>query len=93
MPQPSNEPKQVIEGTVHSFDDGKGFGFIRRDGAGERDVYVHFSNIKGFSGHRQLFPGERVSFEVCDTGRGPSALNVHLLSERRSSTSDQEQTA
>ena len=73
MPQWSEE----LEGTVVFFDDGRGWGYIRRDdGAGAKDVFVHYSQIRGIRGRRQLFPGWRVSFELGDIGRGPMAFNV-----------------
>jgi CspA family cold shock protein len=66
------------EGTVKWFDDRKGYGFIeRKDG---KDVFVHFSNIQD-EGFKSLEEGEKVSFEVEETERGPQAVKVSRLSK------------
>ena len=61
-------------GTVKWFNDAKGFGFITPEN-GEKDCFVHFSSIQG-SGFRSLTEGERVEYEVVDSGKGPAAANV-----------------
>jgi cold shock protein len=63
----------MANGTVKWFNDHKGFGFIsQEDGS---DVFVHFSAISG-SGFKSLSEGDRVSFEVEQGTKGPSAKNV-----------------
>lgn len=64
-------------GTVRKFDDERGWGFIAD--SQHRDIFVHFTNIVGQSGHRTLNVGERVQFEVGDEGRGPCARNVSRM--------------
>lgn len=61
------------QGTVKWFNDRKGYGFIQR--ANQEDVFVHFSNIAG-DGFKSLQEGDRVSFEVQQSERGPQAVNV-----------------
>jgi CspA family cold shock protein len=61
------------EGIVKWFSDQKGFGFIERDG--DKDVFVHHSAISG-SGFKTLAEGDRVTFDVEQGAKGPSALNV-----------------
>jgi len=61
-------------GIVKWFDASKGFGFISpEDGA--KDVFVHHSAISG-DGYKTLAEGQRVSFEVQDSDKGPAAKNV-----------------
>ena len=60
-------------GTVKWFNAEKGYGFLTTD-AGE-DVFVHFSAIQ-IDGNKTLNEGQRVSFEVVPTDRGPQAENV-----------------
>jgi CspA family cold shock protein len=66
----------MAEGTVKWFNDAKGFGFIEQDGG--QDVFVHHSEIQT-DGFRSLAEGERVSFEVTDGQKGPSAKNVRKI--------------
>ncbi len=63
----------MINGTVKWFNDSKGYGFIEQeDGA---DVFVHHSAINA-SGFKSLKEGDRVSFDIEQGQKGPSATNV-----------------
>ena len=64
---------QRIQGKVKWFNESKGFGFIERSGG--KDVFVHFSAIRG-DGFKTLAEGEAVEFDLTDTPRGPQAENV-----------------
>lgn len=64
------------EGTVSWFNDGKGYGFIQREG--QKDVFVHFSAIKK-SGFRTLREGQKVSFTVVQGEKGLQAAEVEAL--------------
>ena len=65
----------MITGTVKWFNESKGFGFITPEDGG-KDVFVHFSAIQG-AGFRTLTEGQKVTFEVQDTPKGPAAANVN----------------
>lgn len=67
----------MASGTVKSFNDLSGHGFIVPDQAGA-DLWVHQRNIIG-DGHAGLSEGERVEFEPRQGGMGPEAINVHPL--------------
>ncbi len=67
----------TVEGTVKSFDVGKGFGFITQDGV-TKEVFVHQEAIMG-DGNRNLISGDRVSFEVTEGPKGPRANSVHKI--------------
>jgi CspA family cold shock protein len=63
----------MIDGTVKWFNDAKGFGFLSQEGG--PDVFVHHSEIRG-DGFKTLSEGDKVSFEVVDSPKGPRAANV-----------------
>ena len=62
-----------IVGTVKWFNNGKGYGFIAREGG--EDVFVHFSAIQG-DGYRSLEEGHKVEFTVETGPKGLQAANV-----------------
>ena len=64
------------EGKVKWFNDQKGFGFIEQDGG--KDLFVHYASITG-EGFKTLSEGQRVSFEVEETSKGPKAKNVQII--------------
>jgi uncharacterized membrane protein YsdA (DUF1294 family)/cold shock CspA family protein len=62
---------------VIKYDADRGFGFIRPDGApagSNRDIFVHVSEVEG---RKNLHPGQRVSYRVMQTEKGPAAVAVH----------------
>lgn len=63
-------------GVVKWFDEEKKYGFIRSD-IGSKEYFVHSSDVMDMG--RSLEKGERVEFEIAETGRGPKATNVRLL--------------
>lgn len=67
----------IKTGTVKWFNDEKGFGFISCEG--EKDLFVHHSNIKSDGERRSLQEGENVSFNVESGAKGPTAVNVAKL--------------
>lgn len=66
----------MANGTVKWFNDSKGFGFIEQEEG--KDVFVHHSNINA-TGFKSLNEGDRVTFEIEEGQKGPSAVNVTVV--------------
>jgi CspA family cold shock protein len=60
-------------GTVLSWNDEKGYGFITSE-TGEK-LFVHFTSIASM-GVKKLDEGRLVDFEVIEGPKGPQAVNV-----------------
>jgi len=67
----------MATGTVKFFNSEKGFGFITPS-TGEKDVFVHFSNVVG-EGFKTLEDGQQVEFDVAEGRKGPEAQNVRVI--------------
>ena len=63
----------MAEGTVKWFSEKKGYGFIEQEDG--PDVFVHHTGIKG-EGFKSLREGDRVTFDIEQGKKGPSAVNV-----------------
>ena len=63
----------MASGIVKWFDDRKGYGFIEQEDG--PDVFVHHSGINA-TGFKSLTEGDRVTFDIEDGKKGPTAVNV-----------------
>ena len=63
-------------GIVKWFNNKKGFGFIQQEEG--PDLFVHYSSIVT-EGFKTLNEGDRVSFDVQESDRGPKAVNVNKI--------------
>ena len=66
----------MAQGTVKWFNAEKGFGFISLEG--QKDVFVHYSNIQG-EGYKTLEEGQHVEFDVAPGRKGDEAQNVRVI--------------
>jgi CspA family cold shock protein len=66
----------MINGVVKWFNSSKGYGFIEQEDG--PDVFVHHSGINA-EGFRSLNEGDRVTFEIVQGPKGPSAANVTIV--------------
>lgn len=62
-----------MTGTVKTKTD-RGFGFISREGEA-KDLFFHSKDLNGVT-FDELQEGDKVSFEVQEGEKGPSAVNV-----------------
>ena len=67
----------MTTGTVKFVNSERGFGFIS-PGDGQKDVYVHASNVVG-DGFKTLEEGQSVEFDLGEGSKGPEAQNVRSL--------------
>lgn len=52
----------------------KGFGFISREGE-DKDLFFHSNDLSGVT-FDEIQEGDKVTFEIVDGEKGPSAKNV-----------------
>ena len=75
----SNTESNRMTGTVKWFSRVKGYGFIAPDDGG-KEIFVHFSGIEG-EGYRNLEEGQKVTYTVEETPKGPQAVSVRAVAE------------
>lgn len=63
-------PADMASGTVKFFNTEKGFGFITPDEGG-KDLFVHKTGTR-----EPIREGDKVTFEVEQSPKGPNAVNV-----------------
>ena len=66
------------QGTIKKLIADKGFGFISQEGS-EKDIFFHENSLEGDLAERKLKVGDEVSFEVEETPKGLSAVNISLV--------------
>lgn len=64
------------EGTIARLTD-RGFGFISRDGE-EKDVFFHSNELKNVE-FNDLKEGDKVTFEVAESPKGPNATDINKV--------------
>ena len=64
----------MSKGIIKFFNEKKGWGFVT-DNESQKELFVHFSNIKG-DGFKTLQENDEVEYEIQDGAKGPQAVNV-----------------
>ena len=64
----------MSEGTIARLISDKGFGFIKVDGQ-EKDLFFHTNELVGTT-FESLREGDKVTFEIADSPKGPNAIKV-----------------
>lgn len=68
--------KNRVAGSVKWFNGTKGYGFITGDDG--QEVFLHFKSARGLD-KRKIKPGQRFSYRVVSSDRGPQAEHVKPL--------------
>lgn len=63
-----------MQGSIKKLITDKGFGFITPDDGG-KDLFFHSNEVKGVA-FQELKEGDKVSFDVGESPKGPNAVNV-----------------
>ena len=63
----------MANGIVKWFNERKGYGFIEQEEG--PDVFVHHTGINA-AGFKSLGEGDKVTFDIEEGDKGPSAVNV-----------------
>jgi len=66
----------MATGTVKNVT-GKGFGFISQEDS-DKDIFYHENSLEGELAKRKLRVGDKVTFEVEQTEKGPQAVKIKL---------------
>jgi len=64
----------MTQGTIKRLTD-RGFGFITYEGA-EKDLFFHSNELKNVQ-FSELKEGDKVTFDIADSPKGPNAVNVN----------------
>lgn len=72
----------MLKGTIKWYDKNKGYGFIEAEDG--YDLFLHKSSIKNKGAN--LFNGDKVTFEVGTSKKGPEAKNVMLQGKSKRKT-------
>ena len=75
--QRPKEERKILNGKIKWFNGARGYGFIERKDK-EKDIFVHFSAVKK-SGLKYLEEGEQLTFEIKNSDKGPSAINLQKV--------------
>lgn len=75
------DTQDKFSGVVAWFDPKRGYGFIEwdKDGAKQKDMFVHFSDVS-CEGFKTLYKGQKVAFTTGINKHGtPKAIEVEVL--------------
>lgn len=73
------ESNERFQGTVVFFDPKRGWGFLKPD-AGDKDLFVHFSNIIAPEGvFKTLEAGQRVEYGLGTNHKGQQAIAIQVI--------------
>ena len=66
------------EGTIARLVADRGFGFISYEGGDGKDLFFHSNELKNVE-FKDLREGDKVTFEIGESPKGPNATNVNRV--------------
>ena len=67
---------KVMTGTIAKIVSDRGFGFIKTEVEGDKDLFFHARSVVGDTVYDDLKEGDTVTYEVEEGPKGPAAINV-----------------
>ncbi len=65
-----------MKGTIAKIVSDRGFGFIKPETEGGKDLFFHARSVVGSSVFDDLKEGDVITYEVEEGPKGPAAVNV-----------------
>lgn len=65
-----------MKGTIAKIVSDRGFGFIKPEAEGDKDLFFHARSVVGDTVYDDLREGDAVTYEVEEGPKGPAAINV-----------------
>jgi len=67
-------------GVIERWNDDRGFGFVRRDGAPSgRALFIHISQIERNGSRPEVSLGDRIEFAIGQNDKGPCVVEAILI--------------
>jgi len=66
----------MMKGTIAKIVSDRGFGFIKPETDGGKDLFFHARSVVGDTVFDDLKEGDAITYEIEDGQKGPAAVNV-----------------
>mgnify|MGYP001241972058 CR=1 FL=1 len=66
-----------MTGTIAKIVSDRGFGFIKPEAEGDKDLFFHARSVIGETVYDDLREGDAVTYELEDGPKGPAAVDVN----------------
>jgi len=66
-----------MNGTIAKIVSDRGFGFIKPEAEGDKDLFFHARSVIGETVYDDLREGDAVTYELEDGPKGPAAVDVN----------------
>ena len=66
-----------MNGTIAKIVSDRGFGFIKPEAEGDKDLFFHARSVIGETVYDDLREGDAITYELEDGPKGPAAVDVN----------------